>query len=84
MRRVIFSPAFLDTVAQNVRFNEELYNESGEDEVDVRTAGKIAFKVWDVATGSPEKNGVGTIKRMLQCLKRTPEAPMNWDFLLDD
>jgi hypothetical protein len=71
---------------QHVRINEEIYGDGGGDEVVVTTSGKVSFMTWDIATGNPEKRMSDKWRRMslLRCFRKSPQVPMNWDFLLDD
>jgi hypothetical protein len=79
-----FSTGFVNHIMPRVRLNEEAYNNDGQDEVFVRSTGKVTFKMWDIVTAAPEKKSKETWKRLLSCSRRTREKPMNWDFLLED
>jgi hypothetical protein len=79
-----YSPGFANRILPHVRINEEIYDEDDdEDEVVVRTMGKLSFKMWDIATGAPERKGKETWRRMLK-LKKSSESTIDWDFLLED
>ncbi|KAF9265797.1 hypothetical protein L218DRAFT_986004 [Marasmius fiardii PR-910] len=79
-----FSAGFVNRVMQNVRFNGGVYEEGrNEDRVVIETRGHITFRMWDVATGSPECFQKETFKRFFGCSKKAPETTIDWDFLLD-
>jgi hypothetical protein len=85
-QNALFSPGCVNRIMQHVRINEEIYGDGGADEVVVTTSGKVSFMTWDIATGNPEKRMSDTWRRMslLRCFRKSPQVPMNWDFLLDD
>jgi len=81
-----FSPGFVNSILPHVRINaEEVCAYDGEDEVVVRTTGKVTLKMWDIAAGAPERKSRERWRRLLGCSSmKTPEATIDWDFLLDD
>ncbi|PPQ67660.1 hypothetical protein CVT25_012688, partial [Psilocybe cyanescens] len=80
-----FSAGFINRILRNVRINEhdveEFYNEDG---VFVMTQGRVAFRMWDVRTCSPENTHKESLKRMFSCSRKAPETAIDWDFLLKD
>jgi len=80
-----FSAGFINRILRNVRINEndvqEFYN---EDDVVVVTRGRVAFRMWDVRTCSPENTHKESLKRMFGCSRKAPETAIDWDFLLKD
>jgi len=85
--KATFSAGFVNRVLGNVRFNEPYTKEDpSEDVVVVCTHGHITFRMWDIQTGAPENCRMEKLKRMFGCTKKSesPEATIDWDFLLED
>ncbi|KAJ7581484.1 hypothetical protein C8J56DRAFT_1016025 [Mycena floridula] len=84
--RATFSAGFVNRILQNVKLNEPSTYEDPvhEDDITIVTSGQINLRMWDVQTCAPENTHMENIKRMLGCAKKSPEASVNWDFLLED
>lgn len=80
-----FSGGFMNHIANNVRLNpQRRVGDPVADEVVIGTKGRIQFRVWDVKTGAHESRSRETLKRVFGGTKRSSNAPIDWDFLLDD
>ncbi|KAF9484882.1 hypothetical protein BDN70DRAFT_848791 [Pholiota conissans] len=80
-----FSAGFINKVLQNVRLNEREGGEYNvEDAVVISTEGRVAFRMWDVQTCSPENVHKESFKRLFSCSRKAPETTIDWDFLLKD
>jgi hypothetical protein len=82
--KAILSAGFVNRIMQNISMNDFVDDSWSGDEVVVNTQGTVAFRMWDVHTGAPEKPHRETFRRIFGCTKKTPETAIDWDFLLED
>ncbi|KAN0130374.1 hypothetical protein V8E53_011775 [Lactarius tabidus] len=95
---VSLSAGFKNHILPHVRFSllsNSQCNITGErdsDEVEIRAAGRVTLRMWDVVEGTAEKAARETLRKFcrrvassknLRTEQRTQQA-IDWDFLLDD
>ncbi|KIY66047.1 hypothetical protein CYLTODRAFT_423772 [Cylindrobasidium torrendii FP15055 ss-10] len=85
--RPVLSAGFSNKVLPNVRFQRAsthaVDTDSPDDHIEVTTAGRVTFRMWDVRTGSPESAQRETLKRVFGRGSHKPTTDA-WDFLLED
>jgi hypothetical protein len=95
---VSLSAGFKNHILPHVRFallSSSQYKIAGDhdsDEVEIRAAGRVTLRMWDVVEGTAEKVARETLRKFcrrvassknLRAEQRTQQA-IDWDFLLDD